>query len=203
MAEDKSRQGGADQDMAEIKSRIVEAASKLYEKKGQHATVEDIASAAGVSVPVTYQFVKKPADIMLLIMETLQQQFAEGLAEFDETGASPRKKLVAAFRQFLKVVDQQAPKVLLVYRYSRTLDKLGLKRVMELELAIQQKFKSILEEGIGAAEFSVLDSDLAAYDLVMMGHLWALKQWHFKKIGLSFSDFLARQESAMLTMILK
>ena len=46
----------------EIRSRIIKAASGMYERKGREVSVEEIATAAGVSVPVTYQFVKKPAD---------------------------------------------------------------------------------------------------------------------------------------------
>lgn len=187
----------------EVKNRIIEAAADVYEKKGRQATVEAIAKAAGVSVPVTYQYVKKPADIMLLIMECLQQQFTQRLKANGDPGATAYQRLITAVNQYYGVVDEHLPKVLLIYRGSRALDSAGRKRIMQLEMEAIDVFKQILEDGVVSGEFEPMDIDMCAYDIIMMGHVWALKNWHFRKIELDFDNFLRRQESLIRAMVKK
>ena len=53
-----------------VRRKIIDAASILYAKKGFRATsIEEISEMAGVSLPVTYHYVKKKSEIMRLIME--------------------------------------------------------------------------------------------------------------------------------------
>ncbi len=190
-----------DQELEQMRDRVAEAAARLYEKKGRAASVEEIAQAAGISVPVTYQFVKKPADIMLLIMERLQTKFCTGVNECVVEGAPALDRLLEAMAQFYRVVDSDAAKVMLVYRDSLTLDHAGRKRIMELEREGVEVFKAILDEGVASGEFRSMDTDLAAYDIVMAGHGWALKAWHYKKRRLGFDSYLARQQDLFAAMV--
>lgn len=199
MAERGVEQRG-NQELAEMRRRIVEAAAVLYEKKGRTASVEEIAGEAGISVPVTYQFVKKPADIMLLIMERVQSRFRAGTQARLDQSAPAETRLREAMAQYYRVVDEEMPAVMLVYRESLTLDKAGRRRIMQLELEAVEVFRSILEQGVAAGEFKTMDTDLAAYDIVVAGHSWALKAWHFKKRGLDFEQFLARQQALFTAM---
>jgi AcrR family transcriptional regulator len=192
---------GGDQELEQMRDRVAEAAARLYEKKGRSATVEEIAEASGLSVPVAYQFVKKPSDIMLLIMERLQAKFSKGVMTSVVEGAPALDRLLEAISQFYRVVETDAAKVTLVYRDSLTLDRPGRKRIMQLERDVVEVFKAILDDGVASGEFRVLDTDLAAYDIVMAGHSWALKRWHFKKRELAFDTFLARQQDLFAAMV--
>ncbi len=188
-------------DVAELRSRIVEAASQLYEKKGREATAEEIAKIAGISVPVTHQFVKKPADIMLLIMENLQHEFANRLRPVLDSGEDPERKLIQAITSYYQVVFEHSPKVMLVYRASRTLDKKGRRRIMQLETEAVDIFQDLLDQGVRAGLFKVNDTRLAAYDILIMGHLWTLKSWHFKTRGLDIDRFIQSQIDLILPML--
>lgn len=199
--EDKPVTKGGDQELERMRDRVAEAAARLYEKKGRSATVEEIAVASGLSVPVAYQFVKKPSDIMLLIMERLQAKFSKGVMTSVVEGAPALDRLLEAISQFYRVVETDAAKVTLVYRDSLTLDKPGRKRIMQLERDVVEVFKAILDDGVASGEFRVMDTDLAAYDIVMAGHSWALKRWHFKKRELAFAAFLARQQDLFAAMV--
>ena len=201
MAQDNTPRPQGDQELEQMRDRVAEAAARLYEKKGRSASVEEIAEASGLSVPVAYQFVKRPADIMLLIMERLQTKFWNGVREAVVEGAPALDRLLEAMAQFFKVVDSDAAKVVLVYRDSLTLDKAGRKRIMQLEREGVEVFKHILDEGVASGEFRTLDTDLAAYDIVMAGHAWALKAWHFKKREMSFTSYLSRQQDLCAAMV--
>lgn len=191
-----------DMDLNQLRGRLIKAASEILERKGREATVEEIAAAAGVSVPVTYQFVKKPADILLLILEDLQSRFA-GLVAGDlaQGDADPRHQLMMAIERYCQVVDEQRSKVMLLYRGSRKLDTEGRKRIMALELEAVEVFKRILDSGRQAGVFHFTDADLTAYNFIIMGHLWALKAWHFKRRGMTLAQFIAGQQELALSMV--
>lgn len=191
----------ADDDLEEMRLKIIEAASKIYEKKGRDATVEEIAHAAGVSVPVTYQFVKKASDIMLVIMEHLQSRFTSEMTALNNHDNTANERLMNAVEAYFKVVEEKSHKVLLVYRASRKLDKAGRQRIMQLEQEAVTIFRDILDAGVASGEFKVMDTGLAAYDIVVMGHLWSLKGWHFKRLGMPFQNFLLRQKALITAMV--
>ena len=186
----------------EIRSRIIKAASGMYEQKGREVSVEDIATAAGVSVPVTYQFVKKPADIMKLIVEDWARDFMERVTPVvNDAGLAPEKKLSQAVAHYYKVVDQERSKVMMLYRGSRRLDKDGRQKVMALEIEAVDVFQKILDEGVADGAFKVANTGLAAYNIVMLGHMWSLKAWHFKRLAMDIDDFIDAQLENILPMV--
>ena len=188
-------------DLAQMRARLVKAAGEILERKGRQATVEEIAALAGLSVPVTYQFVKKPADFMLLILEDLQGRFAALVQPELASGGSHPKRLLKAVETYFKVVDEERAKVLLLYRASRALDEAGRKRIMALEMEAVGVFQGILDEGRQAGVFHFTDPDLTAYNIVMLGHQWALKAWHFKRRGMNLHDYIAAQQELILSMV--
>lgn len=186
----------------EIRSRIIKAASGMYEQKGREVSVEEIATAAGVSVPVTYQFVKKPADIMKLIVEDWARDFMDRVTPVvNDADLAPAKKLSQAVAHYYKVVDQERSKVMMLYRGSRRLDKDGRQRVMALEIEAVGVFQKILDEGVADGAFQVADTGLAAYNIVMLGHMWSLKAWHFKRLAMDIDDYIDAQLENILPMV--
>lgn len=182
MAENAKQMASISSKPEDIKKLIIEAASQLYEKKGLHQTsVEEIATTAGISIPVTYHYVLRKSDIMLLIMEEFTKKFrGEALPEIQSLG-DPRDKLRRAMEIFFKLVDENMVKVILVYRESRTLDKPGRKTIMAAEMEHVKVFQDILEEGIAKGVFKPVETDLVGHNIVVCGHTWALKHWHYKR----------------------
>ncbi len=184
-----------------IKHLIIEAASGLYEKKGLHQTsVEEIAADAGISVPVTYHYVRRKSDIMLLIMEAFTRKFQERILPQLDQLKDPADKLKKALEVFFNLVDECMIKVILVYRESRTLDKDGRKKIMAAEMEHVKIFQQILEEGIAQGRFSSMDTDLIAHNMIIAGHTWALKNWHYKK-RLPLPDYLRLQTAFFLKAV--
>lgn len=184
-----------------IKKKIVDAASTLFEKKGLYDTsVAEVAEEAGISVPVTYHYVTRKSDIMLLIMEDFTDQFKGRVLPQIETMSDPVAKLKKAMEVFFSLVNENLVKVVLVYRESRTLGKEGRAKIMAAELAHQQVFMEILAEGVEAGIFSVPDMDLAAYNIIAAGHTWALKNWHFRE-RFTWDKFFQQQYQFVLQAI--
>ncbi len=186
-----------------VRRKIVDTASVLYTRKGFSATsIEEISEAAGVSLPVTYHYVKKKSEIMRLIMEDVLEIFRESLTREIKDIHDPEEKLVIAVIIYFRVLDRQKEKALLIYQRSRSLDKASKARIMQLEEDVIRIFEEILEEGIKKRVFRDVDVDLAAYNIMMMAHMWVLKNWHFRK-RLSLEKYIDLQLLNILALLSK
>ena len=165
----------------EVRRRIIDAASALYARKGFRATaIEEIAEAAGVTLPVAYQYIKNKSEIMRMIMEDVLNIFQQSLLPQIKEIREPEEKLAIAVILYFRVVDQHREKVLLIYQKSSSLDRVSKTKIMQLEVDVSKIFGDIIREGIDLGVFREVDVDLMAYNIIMMAHMWVLKRWHFK-----------------------
>ena len=164
-----------------VRKKIIDVASALYAKKGFGATsIQEISEAANVALPVTYHYVKKKSEIMRLIMEDVLNTFQESLINEVKDIVDPVEKLAIAVILYLRVLDQQREKVLLIYQKSSSMDRHSKTRIMALEVEVSEIFANIINEGIAQGVFKTVDVDLMAYNILMLSHMWILKHWHFK-----------------------
>ena len=165
-----------------VRKKIIDAASALYARKGYGATsIQEISETANVALPVTYHYVKKKSGIMRLIMEDVLNIFQESLIEEIKDIVDPVEKLAIAVILYLRVLDRQREKMLLLYQKSSSLDRRSKKRIMGLEVQVSEIFSNIIKEGIAQGVFKTVDVDLMAYNILMLSQMWILKHWHFKK----------------------
>jgi AcrR family transcriptional regulator len=185
-------------DADKVRKKIIDAASALYVKKGFNATsIQEISEAAGVSLPVTYHYVKQKSAIMRMIMEDVLNIFRENLLRMIHGIDDPTEKLTIAGRLYFKVVDQQREKALLIYQKSNSLDRASKARIMELEVEVSKVFAEMIQEGIELGVFKKVDVDLAAYNIIIAAHMWILKRWHFKR-RLTLDKYIDLQLSNIL-----
>lgn len=188
-------------DADKVRKKIIDAASALYVKKGFNATsIEEISEAAGVSLPVTYHYVKKKSEMMRMIMEDLLNIFRENLLRMIHGIDDPIQKLTIAGRLYFKVVEQQREKALLMYQKSNSLDRASKARIMELEVEVSKVFGEIIQEGMDLGVFKKVDVDLMAYNILMAAHMWILKRWHFKN-RLTLDKYIDLQLSTILNVL--
>ena len=164
-----------------VRKKIIDAASALYARKGFGATsIQEISETANVALPVTYHYVKKKSGIMRLIMEDVLKIFRESLIKEIGDIVDPVEKLAMAVILYLRVLDQQREKILLLYQKSSSLDRDSKTRIMALEVEVSEIFSNIISEGIAQGVFKAVDVDLMAYNILMLSQMWILKHWHFK-----------------------
>ncbi len=184
-----------------VRKKIIDAASLLYAKKGFMATsIEEISEMAGVSLPVTYRYVKKKSEIMKMIMEDLLTSFRENLTRQIGRADQPRDKLAIAVSLFFKIVDREQDKILLMYQKSGSLDASAKGDVMQLEVVVSEIFSETINEGIQKGLFRKTDVDLLAFNIMMMAHMWVLKRWRFRK-RLTLEEFVERQLGLILDLV--
>jgi AcrR family transcriptional regulator len=186
-----------------VRKKIIDTASVLYAKKGFGATsIEEISEKAGVTLPVTYHYVKQKSGIMRMIMEDVLNIFRESLTREIKGLEDPEEKLAIAMILYLRVMDNEKEKALLMYQKSSSLDKQSKARVMQLEVEISNIFAEILKEGKEKGLFRDFDVDLMAFNIIMLAHMWVLKSWHFKK-RLSLDKYINLQLTNIMNSLRK
>jgi AcrR family transcriptional regulator len=186
-----------------VRKKIIDTASALYVQKGFRATsIEEISEKAGVSLPVTYHYVKKKSEIMKMIMEDALNTFRENLTKAFKGIDDPEEQLAIAIILYFRVMHQQGEKVLLMYQKSSSLDRESKSRVMQLEVEGSEIFAKIIETGIKKKLFKKVDVDLMAYNIIAMAHMWVLKKWHFKT-RLTLDKYIDQQLVTILDALRK
>jgi TetR/AcrR family transcriptional regulator, cholesterol catabolism regulator len=176
-----------------VRKKIIDAASILYAQKGFNATsIDEISEMAGVSLPVTHRYIKNKSEIMGMIMEDVHKMFQDNLIMMIKGIDDPEEQLAIAVNIYFKVIDQQREKALLIYQKSNSLDKITKSHIMQLEVDISDIFAKIIKQGIEYGIFKRVDADLMAYNIIILAHMWVLKQWHFKH-RLSLERYLQLQ----------
>lgn len=186
-----------------VRKKIIDTASQLYVQKGFTATsIEEISERAGVSLPVTYHYVKKKSGIMKMIMEDALKTFRENLTKEFKGIDDPEEQLAIAIILYFRVMHQQGEKVLLMYQKSSSLDRESKSRVMQMEVEVSEIFAKLIEAGIKKGIFKEVDVDLMAYNIIVMAHMWVLKRWHFKN-RLTLDKYIDRQLVTILDALRK
>jgi len=186
-----------------VRKKIIDTASQLYVEKGFTATsIEEISERAGVSLPVTYHYVKKKSGIMKMIMEDALKTFRENLTKEFKGIDDPEEQLAIAIILYFRVMHQQGEKVLLMYQKSSSLDRESKSRVMQMEVEVSEIFAKLIEAGIKKGIFKEVDVDLMAYNIIVMAHMWVLKRWHFKN-RLTLDKYIDRQLVTILDALRK
>jgi len=186
-----------------VRKKIIDAASILYAQKGFNATsIDEISEIAGVSLPVTHRYIKNKSEIMGMIMEDVLKMFQDNLMMMIKGIDDPGEQLAIAINIYFKVIDQQREKALLIYQKSNSLDKATKSHIMQLEVDVNNIFARIIKEGIEYGIFKRVDSDLMAYNIIILAHMWVLKQWHFKH-RLSLERYLQFQIATIMDALKK
>lgn len=180
---------------------LLEAATRLFKRKGFHnTTIADVAAEAGMSVGSVYRYVSRKDDLLLLLFRSITQQYEAVVAPVVAANLPAADKLRKAFRAYLDVVDRESDKAVVAYRDGYVLDPEGRAFIMRRELETNGQLEEIIREGIRQGEFRPVDPGLAAYNIIMAAHMWALKRWYFRR-RMSVDEYATAQTDLFLAAI--
>ena len=161
--------------------QLLDAAVTVMGRTGFHSmSMQALADEAQVSVGLFYKYFGSKEDILLAAIVDILEKFRDQLQPaMDLAGDDPVTQLIAGFRQYTTIVDENRDAVVLTYRESRTLDSAGRDRIKELEVETSAPMRDAITAGLDAGLMNPVDVDLTVFDLMMLAHGWALKHWHF------------------------
>lgn len=183
--------------------QIFDSALMCFEAKGYHqTTLIDIASSAGISTGLIYQYFADKEDVLFQVILEILEAYNRDIPKVLDGVADPLARLLRAAIAYYKVVDKRVSAALLAYRESQSLNREQLTTLKAKELQtndwILQCILDCQKSGYIAEK---TDPELATYWIVATAHSWGLKNWRLRKI-ISFDEYVRNTLRALLKSIL-
>ena len=183
--------------------QIFEGALACFEAKGYHqTTLIDIATAAGISTGLIYQYFEDKEDLLYQVIQEILEAYDREISTALEGEVDSLERLLRASVAYYKVVDKRIPAALMAYGEGRSLNQKQRDSLKATELQTNDWILKCIEdcknEGFIA---DAIDQELATYWIISTAHAWALKNWRLRKI-ISFEDYLRKTLGALLKCIL-
>ncbi len=183
--------------------QIVKTASELFFKNGyRQTTTRQIAEVCGISQGNLYYYIKSKDDFFDLFVQMTTDKMKEYDQEIRDQMPfiSYSEALTMRIREALVTLDTIQDTLLFWYRESRNMSRRHLKQLIKLEYEANDLLRNIIEAGRKKGEFKIKDPELAAYYIVMLEHMWALKRWHLRK-RYTLEDYIQRCQDAALGIV--
>lgn len=198
-AADPRRPQATDEAGSPVRSRrratIVSEATRLFQERGYETTsVNDLAATLDMSVGGLYRYIETKSDLLVMVCESIYGDLPTQLASIADLHAAPTQRLVTLFDTYLRSCVENRRLILLMYREYRHLPEPARERFKQREEAIAALFQRVVDEGIAAGEFAAeIDGWSLAHDLVLIGHLPALKGWALRGSRRTANDAVDHQ----------
>jgi len=185
------------------REHVIRTAARLLARDGYHATsMQALADEAGVSVGSLYQYVENKADLLLVVITTVLEEFGRGLPAAMAAHEDPVRALAAGFRAYCEVIDRNRDTAVLAYRETKSLPERSRRRVQRMEVQTTRPLVDAIAAGQrGGVLDAGLPAELAAYNLVVLAQAWALKHWRMGALA-DLERFIATQTALGLRGLL-
>lgn len=164
--------------VAARRRHLASVAVKLIHERGfEGLSVNDLAQGAGMSVGGMYRYIRTKADLLVMACEDVYDGLREELVDAAIRHDAVEDKLRAALDVYLESSWATRDRILLMYREYRHLPADIQCRYMASEAAVANVFGDLIRQGVVQGVFAPVDPSLVAHDIVLLGHLPALKGW--------------------------
>lgn len=169
---------------------IAQAAVKLFERKGYHATsVQDIADEVGLQKGSLYHYISSKEDLLMQLAHRSISDFNAKMERLlEDQSLTNRERLLQALENHLHVVTTHQSLTTVLLREAFSLKEEPQKVIQDLSDKYLNLWTRILEEGVAAGEFRPVHARLTA--LAILGSCnWAYR-W-YKEGGKSTAEQIA------------
>jgi AcrR family transcriptional regulator len=145
----------------EQRAKILEAALKVFAKKGTAATMAEIATAADVSYGLVYRYFSNKEAIFQALVEMLLQSGAEGVQQFLKMPGTPGERIDFMISNVVKARRERPEFFQLFYHVldDETLPEDFRERVSRQGQFIQNTMRQLIVEGQATGEVAGDDPD--------------------------------------------
>ena len=135
---------------------IMEAAVKLFAKKGYHATsISDISEAVGLGRGALYYYIQSKEDLLWEIHNRHVDPLLQATMQLEQQKLSPEEKLRALSRQLIETITTYLPYMIVFYREMGALSPERLAKLVEKRRAYEDSIERILCEGVQRGEWEI------------------------------------------------
>jgi AcrR family transcriptional regulator len=170
--------------------RILEAVFALTQEKGfQTMSLRDLSRKSGLSMGALYSYFPGKEELRSMILHQGVAYTREVILE--QTGAcpNPAERLEVAIETHLYLTEVLRPWFYFAYMEASSLSRREKRRAMEDELATEQIFLDILNQGVESGDLHCPDVELVAALIKAVLQDWYLKRWKYKRRGIAVEDY--------------
>jgi AcrR family transcriptional regulator len=177
------------------RERILEEAVKLFYERGfSGTTLDDIAGKLGVTKPFIYTHFRSKVELLEAICRPTIEMSLEAIARAAQQPGTPSERLFDGIVDFSKVVLQRQANIAVYFREEKHLSETGLAEINALRKRFDRVLSELLDEGIRAGEFKIVDVRLAALaigGMVSWAYTWYQAQGRLPidEVGAKLAQF--------------
>jgi AcrR family transcriptional regulator len=172
----------ADRKAARRASIVAKAAELFMEHGYERTSVNEVADTLGISVGGLYRYIETKSDLLEMVCDNIYGQLPDALQAIAEGGGRSDRRLLEVCGAYLRACAANRSLILLMYREYRHLPEEAQCRYREREGEIVATLAVLVSASVPAARRTSLDAELVAQDIVMLGHMPALKGWSLRGI---------------------
>lgn len=168
------------------KIEIIKTAARLFKERGYSAvTMRDLASALGIKAASLYNHINSKQEILAEIIITIAEDFTRRLNEIKESSDGPTEQLYNIIKLHVKITSENMDGMASLNNDWMHLEE-KLDYYIGLRSAYENKFRSILQNGINAGEFKSVDVEVMLFSI--LSTLRSLYLWIPKKENLNIDN---------------
>lgn len=135
---------------------IMEAAVKLFAKKGYHATsISDISEAVGLGRGALYYYIQSKEDLLWEIHNWRVDPLLQATIQLEQQPLTPEEKLRALSRQLIETITTYLPYMIVFYREMGALSPERFAKLVEKRRAYEDSIERILREGVQRGDWEI------------------------------------------------
>ena len=155
---------------------IVSQASRMFLEKGfQSTTMRELARALDLDAGSLYRYFPSKGSIFVAMGKDTNEHIVEALSAATDATPEGQDKLKVAFTNYVKLVDRFSDYYRLFYRCFDGLPRELWKSLLDGERGVVDLFKRLLDAKGLKPEASMI----LAWDISLLGEMWAIKRWAF------------------------
>jgi len=189
--------------VSERREHIARSVAPLLVKQGYgHTSIREIAIACGMSMGHLYYYIGGKEDVLEIMMDYDLHLYTDFIRQIVSSfeALAPTEALVKTIDGFFRATDAASDFTLFFYQETKNLQPEARKTIMERERGLVSEFEKLLRRGCRAGEFQISNIPLAANNIVITGHMWALRRWMLGKIC-TLDEYIRSQTSYILKTI--
>lgn len=165
------------------RGQIIAAATKLFANQGFFkTTIKEIAKLAGISPGLVYQYFREKDDVLLLVLLGVVEAYAREIPDEIASFTDPLDRLVQTVAAYCRIVDRYRVETVLAYRSTKSLSPDRREAIKKKELETNEIIASVIREAQKAGYVRKVRIEVLTYQIVLVAHGWALKNWYFKSV---------------------
>ncbi|MFJ9031016.1 TetR/AcrR family transcriptional regulator [Streptomyces sp. NPDC102274] len=181
---------------------VLDKATELFGEQGyDKTTLQDIATAIGISRSALYHYVSSKEQILATLMDELSVALNESIATAHEGADSPEDRLRTLSAELVRQRAERPGPFRLLNQAGSALPESVRAQQAEVRGTVLDELCSVIEEGMAAGVFKPLDPRVAALSIVGMCN-W-VAWWFHPGIGLDVEATTRQVAQAAVDIVLK